>query len=226
MDVQYPYASAQARLQLLYCLPTAPAPNRLVIVSGGDSSALPDDGWPGPVRRVDLSALRTAPVDAGLRADVLALPGVLGLPASRAAFGDNVAMLTAAARWLAPGGLVVGHVSQLRAFRSMARPGGLAALAVAALRPAAITGPTRCLRALQLAGLHAGQCFYVQPSIGEPMGLVPVQQDAARAHFVRAVRSAAPNHSTLGHALRLALALGGLGGLMQEHLFFWAEAAC
>lgn len=226
MDVVYPYAGAPARLQLLYCLPTAPEPQRLIIVRSGVGPDLPEEDWPGPVRQVNLDDLRTPPADASLKADALALPGVLGQRAAMDQFGNNVDLLVAASRWVVPGGLVIGHVAQLRALRRVMRPGGLVALGDGQFRRGAITGPAQCLQVLGAAGLRAAQCFYVQPSIDEPMGLVPVHAATARAHFLRAVRSAAPNQSAVGHGVRLALVLAGLGGLMQEHLFFWAEATC
>lgn len=229
MDVQYPFATDLARLQLLYRLPTSPAPHRLLVLTV-DGEALPmADHWPGPVQQLALSALCLPPGLGTARFDAVALPGTLALRRARPPgppLVNNAGLMKAVAGLLVPGGVIVGHLDHGWALRNLRRPGAAWALLLARLTPGSITGPARCLHALAGAGFEAGQCFYVQPSIAAPMALVPCRPAAARAHFLRAVRSSRPHCSGLGYAARLLLAWAGLGGIFQQQLFFWARKPC
>lgn len=219
MDVQYPYADGWSRLQLLYRLPTAPAPRRLLIVCADASQAQVGDGWGSPVKVIDPSALQAEVEQGPARYEVVALPAMLD-GCSAAEVGQ---VMAAARALLSPGGVLVGHVRHALALRRMlSLPGLLAALAALLRRPC-IGRAGGCQRSLSHAGFASVQCFYVQPDIESPMGLIPVQPAAARAHFLRSVRSAQDLHGRWGHIARLLVARSGLGGLMQSHLFYWAR---
>lgn len=223
MDVEYPFASAQSRRQLLYRLPTAPAPRRLLLVA---DRADPDDfihGWGGPVTAWTRAQVQADGAAAGARFDAVALPGVLG---ARTATPGTTDLLAAVQRLLVPGGVVVGHVDHLLALRRLATPGGLARLVGAMARPGVVGTAAACTRALQRAGFVQPQCYYVQPSLSAPMGLIPCDRAAARAQFLRAVWSAQDQHSRPAFAARLLVATLGLGGLQQQELFFWATKPC
>ena len=60
MDVEYPYAEGLSRQQLLYRLPFAPEPRRLLVVSDTPRDALISGGWGGPVTVLTTSQLDTA----------------------------------------------------------------------------------------------------------------------------------------------------------------------
>ena len=160
----------------------------------------------------------------------MALPQVLGVHHAWAADGPhlvgNQQLLEAAWRWLAPGGAVVGHLPHGRALRRVLRPRAWPELLRAVARQDAITGPVQALQRLHAAGFSAPQCFYVQPSIASPMALVPCQPQAAKAHFLRAIRAARSHHGHLGQGLRLLLAQLGLAGMLQGDLLFWAHKPC
>jgi hypothetical protein len=223
MDVEYPYAQGQARLQLLYRLPSAPPPRRLLLVTDlieGDGIGA---GWGGPVTRVASSALDTAATDGGARFDAVAVPAVLG--GGTAELSSRHAVLPWLQRLhelLVPGGLIVGHVDNLYALRRWATPSGL----LAALRPAAMGSAADCRATLLDAGFTLPECFYVQPSIVSPMGLIPCERVASRAHFLRSIRAAQGHYGHSAYAARLLMAWLGLGGMQQAQLFFWARKAC
>ncbi len=219
MDVQFPYADGWSRRQLLYRLPSAPAPRRLLIVCTDAEHARIGEGWGAPVRVIAPSTLAAERSLGPSRFDVVALPALLDRPASI----DVAGVMASARHLLAPGGVVVGHVAHALALRTLLTFGGVADALAALLQRQAIDRASSCHRCLLGAGFVAPQCFYVQPAIDDPMGLIPVQGPAARAHFVQAVRSARELHQPLAHALRLLMARCGLGGMMQAQLFFWAR---
>lgn len=221
MDVEYPFASAVSRRQLLYRLPTAPAPRRLLLVADRADADDYIHGWGGPVTAWTRAQVHAA--GAGARFDAVALPGVLG---ARMAPSGNAGLLAAVQRLLVPDGVVVGHVDHLLALRRLATPGGLARLVGAVARPGVVGTAAACTRALQRAGFVQPQCYYVQPSLSAPMGLIPCDRAAARAQFLRAAWSAQDQYSRPAFAARLLVATVGLGGLQQRELFFWATKPC
>ncbi len=254
MDIEYPYAANADRLRLLYRLPTAPAPQRLLIVAANGSGASVGQGWPGDVTVVALAAIDTVLAGGPARFDAVALPsilgvtgmpGVTGLPGvsgvsgvSGASGTGNIALagpaprirnsqlLAQVAGLLVPGGTLVGHMVHGWALRSIANTQGLRDVVAARIEPDAICRPADCLRALARAGFNSAECFYIQPSIDAPMGLIPGQRRAGRVQFLRAIRSARSGYSVSGYAFRLAMAGLGLGGMFQSQLFFWARKPC
>ena len=230
MDVAHPYAADSARLQLLYRLPTAPAPQRLLIVSRQPGDALLGQGWPGQVTVAGLVGLDDLLGAGAGRFDAVALPAVLGvcdirLPGAHPTIGNRL-LLASVARLLVPGGTVVGHMDHGWALRRVMQGAGLRDLACGWRQPDAIRNPQACLRLLASTGFSAAECFYVQPNIDAPMGLIPSHPVAAKAQFLRAIRSSEGAYSRAGHGLRLLMALVGLGGSFQSHLFFWARKPC
>lgn len=231
MDVQYPYADGLSRLQLLYRLPTPPAPRRLLVVCADDDGALIGGGWGrGAVTVVALGALESVLAQGAQRFDAVALPAVLGRRLALAAVdgsgANNRKVLGLARELLVPGGVVVGHMDHLCALRHLLRWSGLRGLIGTIVRPQGIGFASQCLSRLRQAGLAEAECFYVQPSIDAPMGLIPSQGAASRAHFLRAIRSTQGRCGRAGYALRLSLAHAGLGGMLQPQLFFWARRPC
>ena len=83
-----------------------------------------------------------------------------------------------------------------------------------------------CKQALLRSGFVSAECYYVQPSIVSPMGLIPCERQAARAHFLRSIHSAQGHYSRPAYALRVLLAYFGLAGMQQPQLFFWARKPC
>ncbi|MCA0240635.1 MAG: hypothetical protein LCI02_07210 [Proteobacteria bacterium] len=219
MDVQFPYADGGSRRRLLYRLPSTPAPRRLLIVCTDAEQARIGDDWGAPVQVLAPSALAAERQQGPARFDAVALPALLDRPSAV----DTGELLASVRYLLAPAGVVVGHVAHALALRSMASPRGMAGALAALLQPQAIDRAGGCRRRLLGAGFVAPQCFYVQPAIEDPMGLIPAQGPAARAHFVQSVRSTRELHHVLGHVPRLLMAHGGLGGMMQAQLFFWAR---
>lgn len=223
MDVQYPYAEGLSRRQLLYRLPGAPAPRRLLVVhSGTGEGALIGGGWGAPVTVVAASELQALAAQGDVRFDAVALPAVL----SAGQLQPGAVVLTLAHGLLVPGGVVIGHLEHGCALRRWASLAGLRAVAGALLGTQGLGSPGQCQGALQRAGFSDPTCFFVQPHIGDPMGLIPSDTVAARAHFLRSVRSSRHLYGRLGYALRLVLAAAGLGGTLQPELFFWARRPC
>lgn len=227
MDAEYPFATALSRRQLLYRLPPTPAPGRLLIV--GDTSDGEQMGrcWDGPVLALGSSQIADALAQGGARFDAVALPGLLGAsPASLRAGATAQDWLCMALALLVPGGVVVGHLENTHALRRIASLQGLFQLVLAAVRPGAVGSANACMRALVSAGFVEPECYYVQPSLASPMGLIPCHRVPARAQFLRAVWSAQGNYSRPAFAARLLVAHLGLGGMQQQELFFWAQKPC
>lgn len=208
MDVAYPYADAGARRALLYRLPVGEPPQRLLVVGTGAVAQEIAAGWHGPVQLMSAAALAASWQAHEGAFDAVAWPGL----------GDSEGhMLPLARSVLAPRGLLLGHFEQRVTLRRL----HLALLPAGSLR-----SPAGCVRALEGAGYEEPAVWYVQPSISSPMGLIPTEPVAARAQFLRAIRSAHGHHSTVAYALRWLLAWAGLGGLQQNELFFWARKPC
>jgi hypothetical protein len=219
MDVQYPYAAPEARLQLLYRLPTAPAPRRLLVV-GDDRLGIGGAWGASDVLVQPADGLEALAQRAPASRDAVALPAVLG------AGCRPRALAAAAARLLAPGGVVIGHFDHGYAVRRLLRPAGLWAALAAAADGEAVTGSRSCARLLRRAGLVDTECFYVLPDIASPMALVPAEVRTARRHFLRATHASRMSYRPAGYALRLMLAQLGAGGAFQNQIFFWARKPC
>lgn len=227
MDVEYPFAPAHSRRHLLYRLPSTKVPGRLLIVSGIAGSEQIGNGWNGPVTVLDSSQLGEALQQDGARFDAVALPGLLGAHAASLPGGATAEhLLHMALALLVPDGVVVGHLENLYALRRAANLHGLVQLVRAAVRPGVVGGPQACKRALVRAGFVEPECYYVQPNLSDPMGLIPCDPVPARAQFLRAIRSAQGHHSRPAFAARLLIAHLGLGGMQQQELFFWARKPC
>lgn len=224
MDVAYPYADGLSRRQLLYRLSAAPGPQRLLLVSDDADSDLLGAGWRGPVTVLAPSALDAAFLQDGARFDAVALPWTTGM---RSAGGRNgPQLLQWAHALLLPGGLVVGHLHNVHTLRRLATANGLKEIVAALLHRGAMGSAAGCAAALLRAGYAHPECWYVQPSMDAPMGLIPSNPIAARAHFLRAIRSAQGHYSRPAYAARLLVAALGLGGMQQPELFFWARKPC
>lgn len=227
MDVEYPYAEGLARRQLLYRLPSAPSPRRLLLVSDIADSALIGGGWGGPVTVVGSQQLHSAVQQGEGCFDAVALPQLAGSGREwRQSPTGAEQLLVLAHRLLVPAGVVVGHVENMFTLRRLASVRGIVGFGGDWIRPGSIGSATRCRKVLQRAGFTDTECYYVQPSIESPMGLIPCEPKPARAHFLRAIRSARGHYSRPAYAMRVLVAWLGLGGMQQSALFFWATKAC
>ena len=224
MDVAYPYADGLSRRQLLYRLPPAPSPRRLLLLSDDADSALIAAGWGAPVTVLSPSGLDQGFLQDGARFDAVALPWVSGLQSSPGHAGAR--LLHSAHALLVPGGVVVGHLHNVHTLRRLATARGLVEVVATLAHRGAIGSVAGCHAALLRAGYADPECWYVQPTIDSPMGLIPSDPPAARAHFMRSIRSAQGHHSRLAYAARLLVAALGLGGMQQSELFFWATKPC
>lgn len=224
MDIAFPYADGLSRRQLLYRLPAAPQPRRLLLVSGDPESRLIGDGWGGPVTVLAPSGLDVDFLKEGARFDAVALPWLTGLQGAPGHSGLHVLQL--AHSLLMPGGVVVGHLHNAHTLRRLATARGLGGVAVTLGHRRAMGSAVGCNAALLHAGYTEPQCWYVQPSIESPMGLIPTDPIAARAHFLRSIRSARRQYSRPAYAARVLVATVGLGGMQQHELFFWATKPC
>ena len=224
MDVAYPYADGLSRRQLLYRLPTAPQPGRLLLISGDVDSDLIGESWGGPVTVMARAGLDLACMQGRSRFDTVALPWITGLDSatSRAA----LEALRLAFTLLVPGGVVVGHLHHLHTLRRLVTARGVGEMLATLAHRSSMGSAAGCGAALLRAGYIQPECWYVQPSIESPMGLIPSDPVAARAHFLRAIRSARGHYSRPAYAARLMVAALGLGGMQQSELFFWATKPC
>lgn len=222
MEDRLPFASGEARLQLLYELPLTGDEHRVLVIG-------PGSGVPVALlseRQHRLSTLRCLPSEGDApmpgEFDAVLVPG--SLFDHHDASAD--ALLTQALRALTPGGVVVGHCDNLlsvRALGAACRSGAL----FSNLRNRRRAGsPARLERTLRTLGFVDAECFHVEPHIGSPMALIPSEPRASQSHFVRTVRRNRPLYGRLGFSLRIALARAGLGGILQPHLFFWARKPC
>lgn len=221
MDVAYPYASDDDRRALLYRLPSI-APTRRLLVVGGDGSEWAGH-WGGPVTLTTAALLDAVAAQQPGAFDAVALPGTLAAPQAGA---GSASLLRDVRGALAPGGLVIGHVRHALALRPLATRAGRQALRRTLTDPGFPGTPRRCLKLLAQAGYDQASCYFVQPDLAAPMGLVPWQGPAARAHFIRAVWSAQGHHGRAAFAARWLLAVAGLAGLQQQDLFYWARKPC
>jgi hypothetical protein len=227
MDVEYPYADGLSRQQLLYRLPSAPQPRRLLLVSDAADSDLIGCSWRASVTVLPSSELGAALTHGEARFEAVAMPWVLGSKTvSGGRHPDSSLLLRSAHRLLVPGGVVVGHLENIRTLRRLASVRGLGQVIGAAAHRGAISSASGCIDALGRAGFIAPECYYVQPGIESPMGLIPCEPTPARAHFLRSIRSAQGNYSRPAYAGRLLVAFLGLGGMLQPELFFWARKPC
>ena len=221
MDVQYPYAEGAARQRLLYRLPPAPAPRRLILafVDRDDKSIAAD--WDGPVSAIDSTKLIGFAKRHEGQFDAVALPRVLGAPVA-----GTRNLLAAACQLLSPRGVVVGHVDHLFALRRLLSVSGAARWLRSASGGAGIGTVARCLDDLRRSGFEKAECYYVHPHIESPMSLIPGHQGTPRRQMIRAIRTAPNLYGRASYTLRLAAASVGLGSLQQPHLFFWASKPC
>lgn len=219
MDVEYPYADGLSRRQLLYRLPSTPEPRRLLLVSDDGQSDLIGGGWGGPVTVVTRATLGAKVGRDAAQFDAVAMPWI-------SASGDSTALLRSATHFLVPGGVVVGHLENLRTVRRLASMRGLTAFAGAVRDRRLIGSPRACRNTLLAAGFIDPECYFVQPSIEAPMGLIPCAPVPARAHFLRAIRTMRGSYGRSAYAIRLLAAFVGLGGMQQPELFFWAKKPC
>lgn len=127
---------------------------------------------------------------------------------------------------LRPGGLVVGHLEQMKSVHGLRDLLMQPSTWHTAMQRWPVASAPRCLHALKRAGFDEVECYFVEPRISAPTVLVPSRAAAARWHFVRAVRRNRALYGLPGYAARLALAGFGLGGLLQPHLFFTARKPC
>ena len=196
MDIEYPYATGQARRQLLYRLPSAPLPRRLLVFGDKAQADLIRAGWDGSVVHIAANRVAGDATEDDLRVDAVVL--------SSASDNDMQKLLAAAWRRLGPGGIVMGH----------------------ALDPRWVRRPKALHDAILAAGFVEPACYYLQPGIEAPMVLAPTDGPAARAHAVRAIRTTRGLYNRAAYALRLAAAWLGLDRWRQAELFFWGRRPC
>ena len=198
------------RIRLLYQLPVAGATARLLVV-GNRGSEL-SRGWPGDVEvwPLDQLAARLQQGDPGAF-DVVAIPGLLSTGGRVGIDGlAGAPFFAALSRRLAPGGVLAGDVRRSWASRRGPAPSGV-----------------RSLRAtLERGGLVDIECYFVRPSMDDPMALIPADTRAARAHFQRQLACTRPQFTALGYALRRMAVTCGLGARNHPSIFFWARRPC
>lgn len=159
---------------------------------------------------MDQLAARLQQVDPGAF-DVVAIPGMLSTGGRIGIDGlAGAPFFAALSRGLAPGGVLAGDVH-----RSWAARHGLAPSGVRSLRAT-----------LGRAGLVDVDCYFVRPSIDDPMALIPADSRAARAHFRRQLACTRPQFTALGYALRRMAVACGLGARNHASIFFWARRPC
>lgn len=222
MDPTLPFATGADRLRLLYRLPLRGDESRLLVIGSHDDAARAFD-LRGRAGGVQVAAPGAALPGAGF--DAIALPGSLSGGRTSSALPPRL-MLMRAREALRPGGLLVGHIeppASVHHLASMLR-GRRSCPAWHVWRDVG-SGPA-CLRSLAQAGFEGAECYHVEPHIGAPMALIPIEARAARRHFMRAIGRNRALYSTCGFALRLALAGLSLGGLLQPQVFFWARRPC
>lgn len=197
-------AARRDRIRLLYQLPLQRATARVLIVGDGASALAP--GWPGEAvvwPREGIAEALHEPEPSNF--DSVAVPDL-----SSATDRHGLQLLVALASRLAPGGVLAGS-----ARRSWADRHGMTA-----------RGPLRVKAVLEGAGFVDVECYLVQPSIDDPLALIPAAPAAAKAHFRRQLDCARPHFSALGYALRRLAIACGLGTRSQTRLFFWARRPC
>ena len=227
MDIEYPYADGASRRQLLYRLPSTPQPRRLLLIGEAVDCGLIGEGWGGPITTLTRAQVNAFPSLDEARFDAVALPWVVGSKGIDDVRRPNgVQLFRLAHRLLVPGGVVMGHLANIWTLRRITSLRGLVEVTGSLVRRGVIGGASRCKDTLTLAGFAEPECYYVQPNIESPMGLIPCDPRTARAHFLRSVRSARGHHSGPAYAARLMVAFLGLGGLQQSELFFWAKKPC
>lgn len=224
MDVAFPYADGLSRRQVLYRLPAVPEPRRLLLVSSDTGSGLIGASWGGPVTVLAPSGLDAGFLQEGARFDAVALPWLTGLRRSPGSHGPH--MLQLAHSVLMPGGVVVGHLHNAHTLRQLTTARGLSEVLATLVHRRSMGSAAGCHAELLHAGYAKPECWYVQPSIDSPMGLIPTDPAAARAHFLRSIRSEQGHYSPLAYVARLLVAALGLGGMQQHELFFWATKPC
>ena len=222
MEARLPFASGEARLQLLYELPLTGEERRVLVI--GPQQSLPMALSAEQQRRLStvrfLHTADDAP-DAGVF-DAVLVPG--SLLQSR---DDTAAtLLSRALRALCPGGVVVGHCENLLSVRELGSACRSRTLLANARNRSEAGSAARLEQTLRALGFVDAECFHVEPHIASPMALIPTEPRASRGHFVRTVRRNRPLYGSLGFGLRLAVAQAGLGGILQPHLFFWARKPC
>lgn len=226
MDSGPPFAADDARLGLLYRLPlTGSERDILVIALDAETAAVIGRAQAG------LELHRVAPGEpAPAKAfDVVVLPGSLTAAAGEAGPPPTrppATLLAEAFAAVRPGGVVVGHLDHLSALRTLGRLLRERGLVRRWMAHRGVISGRGCRQSLLRCGFVEPECFYVEPRIGSPLALVPIHRQAARLHFLRAVRRTRREYHPAGYALRLAMAAMGLGGLLQPHLFFWARRPC
>jgi hypothetical protein len=192
------------RIRPMYQLPLRRAAARVLIVGNGATELAQD--WPGTVSVWPLASIAEALRDPDPSTfDAVAVPDLSGTAGPRSAW-----LLAELSCRLVTGGVLAGS-----ARRSWVDRHGLRAADLRNLKAA-----------LEGAGLVDVECYLVQPSIDDPMALIPAAPDAARAHFRRQLDCARPRFSTAGYALRRIAIACGLGGRRHEALFFWARRPC
>lgn len=217
MNAEHPYADAEARLHLLYRLPWPEAGQRMLVVGTPAAMGLPPSAALTPKDAVNFCASGRDLPDGEALFDVVALPWELGR------HHQPAQLLAAVHRLLVPGGTVVGHLTHRLAWRQLTHPSQWADALRGRFGPGTAKG---CQRALSRAGFFGVECYFVQPNIDNPMGLIPCEAQASRNWFLRSVRATFGQRGPLSYGARFMLAFLGLGGLQQSELFFWARRPC
>jgi hypothetical protein len=229
LDPALPFATGSARLRQLYLLPLNGEERELLVIARPEDAPSAFSPPTDVVLRIHAPD-GTSGAPAPHSCDAVALPDTLsrlGPAGLRPRAGPGSRCLLQWARdALRPGGTLVGHVQpclSLHGLRTLVRDPRQMRPAGELLRFATAA---RCRRTLERAGFVDVETYFVEPRIDAPMALISSQPAAARTHFVRTVRRNRAMYSSLGFALRLALAQVMLGGMLQPQVFFWARRPC
>lgn len=221
-DTLPPYASGAARLGLLYRLALDALEARVLVVGARpDRCAAILSG--NPAARLDVMTCGAAS-EPGVY-DAVFMPD-LSLPVEGGSADAAGAPLRTARAALRPGGVLAGHMEQLRSLRGAVDALRTGTWPIDWWRQSKWASPSRLRRALEGSGFAEVECYYVEPSIDAPTVLVPDHPAAAREHFLRAVRRTRGQYRWPGYAARLLLAQTRLGGQMQRDIYFRARRPC
>lgn len=194
---------------------SASAKDALIIGAPGIAGQL-TGAWLGTTRHT--ASLPTL-ADGEQSWDVVALTSSPPFDASNPAATKE--LLAVAYTLLRPGGWVIGQIEQAVTLRGLARGQCWRAL----FHASHFGRPRGCRERLLAAGFAEPAVWYVHPNIRAPMGLIPATP-AGNLVFARAAWAGRGHHRWVGFLSRLVVAHSGLGGLQQEHLFFWAQRPC
>jgi hypothetical protein len=200
-------------LDTMYLLPLTLVPANTLIVTydGGAQEPLAGRQWPGQIaaRRCEDLLSPQSPVTGGF--DLVILHGTLDHVRLRYGGDAELALLQAAIKLLAPGGVVAGiRVNRLqlnRAGKSVLPTFGISA--------------RTCAKQLSCAGLGRPSVFYALPTADTPWFIASSDRALARRHFEDALQRRRGEYSVVDYILRKFLIVSGTYRHLAGALFFW-----